>query len=158
MNGWQVNRNTPSVTLHPWSAINASITAVQLEKRKKDYSEEALKEQTANKIDEIDADVHLFTDGSTSGKQENGGAGIAIMDRYGNSLQEESHPAGKYCASYDGECVAMIKSLNWIKDEHENNKSNLTASKDELKYAIFTDSESLTNDQTNGKTNMSGCT
>ena len=37
------------------------------------------------------------------------------------------------CSSYDGECVAMKTALEWIEDHN----------KDDLVYAIFTDSLSL---------------
>jgi len=46
------------------------------------------------KIAEIDADVELYTDGSTSGEQQNGGAGVFAQDKLGNILLEVWKAAG----------------------------------------------------------------
>ena len=34
--------------------------------------------------------------------------------RSGNLIHEESHPAGKPCSSYTGECITMLRALKWI--------------------------------------------
>ena len=86
------------------------------------------------KIAEIDADVELYTDGSTSGEQQNGGAGVFAQDKLGNVLLEVWKAAGTLCSSYDGECVAMRTALEWIEADDRGDS----------KYAIFTDSLSLT--------------
>ena len=49
---------------------------------------------TEVKIAEINADVELYTDGSTSGVQVNGGAGIFVQDSRGNVLLEKAMTAG----------------------------------------------------------------
>ena len=104
-----------------------------LESKKSAFTQEELKEITLNKIAEIDAEVEIYTDGSTSGDQTNGGAGIHIRSKDGKVIAEISTPAGKYCSSYDGEGVTMIKAIQWITEKNENNK----------RFAIYTDSRSL---------------
>ena len=128
----QIMRDIPRVTLHPWSSTYVAITAVQLEKKKEEYQKEELKQETSKKIEEINADILVFTDGSTSGEQENWGAGIAIMDRKGSFIHEESHPAGIHCSSYDGECLAMLKAIRWIKEKDEANKNMLLTTRQPL--------------------------
>ena len=46
---------------------------------------------------------------------------------------EKSIPAGSLCSSYDGESVACLEALRWIENQRQ-----------DVKYAIFTDSKSLT--------------
>ena len=69
--------------------MNATITGVELEKNKEDYTLEELARETEEKIAEIDADIELYTDGSTSGNQQKGGAGVFAQDWNGNTLHEE---------------------------------------------------------------------
>ena len=54
-----------------------------------------MRELTEKKIQAINADIQIYTDGSTSGEQKNGEAGIYIQDREGNVIYEEFKPAGK---------------------------------------------------------------
>jgi ribonuclease HI len=134
-------RDIPSVKIHPWSNINATITSVQLETNKADYKKEELKQETIRKIKEVNADILIFTDGSTSEKQENGGAGVFILDREGNTLHEESYPAGKLCSSYDAECVAMLRSIVWIKDHGGTSRDNSWATQQINQPLINTNSQ-----------------
>ena len=55
--------------------IGATITKVTLDKNKEAYTLEELARLPEIKIAEIDSDVEIFTDGSTSGTQQRGGAG-----------------------------------------------------------------------------------
>ena len=87
---------------------------VALGKKKEEYSKEELKNLTLLKINAIDAEIRVYTDGSTDANQENGGAGVFIESREGATLYEASFPAGRYCSSYTGECVAALKALEWI--------------------------------------------
>ena len=89
---------------------------------------------TELKMADIDDEIEVFTDRSTSRDQKNRSTGIFVQDRNGNDLLEKSKPTGSICSSYDGECVARLKSINWIQMENNN----------EQKYAIFTDLLSLT--------------
>ena len=50
------------------------IAGVELEMKKERYSQTELARMTEEKIAEINADVELYTDGSSSGRQQNGGA------------------------------------------------------------------------------------
>ena len=129
----KINRNIERTSVDPMTPLNIEITEVSLEKKKECYSEQELRQRTELKIAEVDADVEIFTDGSTSGNQQNGGAGIFIQDRTGSTLLEMSKPAGSLCSSYDGESVACIEALRWINEQEDQKKT----------YAIFTDSKSL---------------
>ena len=127
------NRDIEKAMVDPMTPLSLEITEVQLEKRKSEYSADELRRMTDIKIAEVDADVEIYTDGSTAGDQKNGGAGIFAQDRNGNTLMEKARPAGKLCSSYDGESVACLEAVKWIEEKGE----------DGLKYAIFTDSLSL---------------
>ena len=129
----QMNRETPKTTTNPMMKLSATMTAVELKKSKDQYTLPELARETELKIAEVDADIELYTDGSTSGKQQNGGAGIFAQDRNGNTVHEDFKPAGALCSSYDGECVAMLMALEWIEERNQ----------PEQHYAIFTDSLSL---------------
>ena len=54
---------------------------VNLEKKKTDYSEAELKEMAMARIEEISKGLEIYTDGSRSGKQENGGAGVYVWSK-----------------------------------------------------------------------------
>ena len=78
---------------------------MKLEKKKSEYSSEALRQAALEKIETFDDVSHIiYTDGSTSGRQENGGAGMMIQDADGQVVHEASFPAGAKCSSYTGEC------------------------------------------------------
>ena len=83
-----ININTPKVLLDPMITIKAKMTQVELTKKKRNYTPTELARKTDEKIAEIDADVEIFTDGSASGSQQRGGAGIFAQDRNGNVLLE----------------------------------------------------------------------
>ena len=128
-----MNRSTPRVVSNPMMATKAKIDKVELTKTKDRYTLEELARETEIKIAEGDADIEIYTDGSTSGNQQKGGAGVFAQDRNGNTLLEDYKAAGAICSSYDGECVAMIMALDWIEMRKEPGVS----------YAIYTDSRSL---------------
>ena len=83
-----LNRNTPSTNTDPMLSLAASIQRVKLTKKKEEYPIQELARLAEMKIAEIDAEVEIFTDGSTSGQQMNGGAGVFVQDRNGNTLHE----------------------------------------------------------------------
>ena len=128
-----VCRDIKKAAVQPMKPLNIEITEVALEKKKDEYSKDELRRRTEIRIAEIDADVEIYTDGSTDGKQKNGGAGIFIQDKNGTVLLEKAKPAGSLCSSYDGESVACLEALQWIE------KNGIEGSR----YAIFTDSLSL---------------
>ena len=130
-----LNRKMPKTATNPMMSMKAKIEYVHLTKSKDQYTLSELGLESDRKIGEVDADVELFTDGSTSGDQQKGGAGVFVQDKSGNILHEEYKAAGAICSSYDGECVAMLMALEWIERKKE----------PETKYAIFTDSKSLVN-------------
>ena len=127
-----INRKTEKASVDPMTPLNISITEVKLEKKKECYTEQELRQQTECKIAEIDAEIEIFTDGSTAGNQQNGGAGVFAQDKNGNTLLEMSKPAGSMCSSYDGETVACIEALRWISSQSS-----------QKSYAIYTDSKSM---------------
>ena len=133
-----LNRNTPKIHTNPMMKTGATITKVTLDKNKETYILEDLARLTEIKIAEIDPDVKIFTDGSTSGTQQRGGAGMFAQDKNGVTLFEDKRAAGALRSSYKGECVAMMMALEWITKEERG----------DVKYAIYTESLSLIN--TNG--------
>ena len=129
----QMNRNIGKATVYPMSPLNLTITEVKLTKKKDEHTKEELQRLTECKIAEIDAEVEVYTDGSTAGNQQNGGAGVFIQDRNGNTLLERAVPAGRLCSSYDGESAAFLEALKWVEESNQEG----------AKVAIYTDSLSL---------------
>ena len=126
-------RETTTPRVEPWLSLpNLRFEVVQLEKKKEDYKKEELREMSIEKISTLNKDVNVYTDGSTSGKQTRGGAGIFIENNNGDILHKESRPAGKLCSSYTGECVALLMAFEWIATQPT-----------VLDYLICTDSKSL---------------
>ena len=117
---------------------NISLKKVQLDKRKSEYLPLELQEIANQQIRQVEADVYLFTDGSTSGNQECGGAGVYIEDQQGQPLAEFQEPAGARCSSYGGECVAMLRAALWIEEREQESEQS-------ARFLILTDSESLVN-------------
>ena len=85
-----------------------------MDKPKNKYTEEELLVISTMKINSLEREITVYTDGSTDGHQEKGGAGVYIHDATHSTILEESYPAGRYCSSYGGECVAMLKALEWL--------------------------------------------
>ena len=100
----------------PWSKAKCEFDAVELDRRKDEYTQEELKRIAMNKIESLFAEVIIYTDGSTSGNQENGGAGMYIEDGRSGECHEASFPAGKLSSSYGAEGVAMLKAMEWIRE------------------------------------------
>ena len=123
MNNMAVKREIPKHHLPPWKRLDLlTVDAVALEKPKEEYTSEELKRLSMEKIQSFDTETTIYTDGSTSGAQVDGGAGILIMDENGRTLLEASYPAGSLCSSYTGECVEMLRALEWLQI---NNMSSL---------------------------------
>ena len=60
----------------PWRITKLRFDKFPLDKKKEEYTKEELTERTEEKIRMLDAKAILYTDGSTSDKQGNGGAGM----------------------------------------------------------------------------------
>jgi ribonuclease HI len=107
----------------PWRNFpQLCVEYVELEKKKSEYSSEALKQAALDRIETFEELSHIiYTDGSTSGTQENGGAGMLVQDADGNVVHEASFPAGAKCSSYTGESVAFLEAIRWI---HEKGKES----------------------------------
>ena len=129
-------REERTAPLAPWRVLTQlNVEYVELERKKSEYRPEELKQLTLEKIETYDPDFYIFTDGSTDGKQENGGAGMYIEDRWNEVVAEKSFPAGVLCSSYTGECVAMLEAIKWTQE--------MQSEMDTLKVLICTDSRSL---------------
>ena len=76
------------------------------------HKPEHLKQIMMEKIQSMEPNLTIYTHGSTSEEQENGGAGVTIWDSNDNLLGEISVPAGALCSSYTGECVALLEAIN----------------------------------------------
>jgi ribonuclease HI len=117
MDSLNIEREETTPPMVPWAKLTNVITdAVALEKKKSEHSEDELRTLSLRKINSIATVNRIYTDGSTNEHQENGGAGIFVETEGGEVLYEASFPAGKWCSSYTGECVAALKALEWIRD------------------------------------------
>ena len=77
--------------LPPWMRHdNLTIAYTPLQKKKSDYQPEELKSIALQKILSYNAKTTIYTDGSTSGKQENGGAGVFIIAYEGEEILKSS--------------------------------------------------------------------
>ena len=104
----------------PWVQYNnVMIDKVKLTKKKTEYTNEQLKALATAKIESYTTNYKIYTDGSTDGKQVNGGAGTHVEDAQGREVARYEDPAGKLCSSYGGECVAMHRACTWIKEKEE---------------------------------------
>ena len=63
-----MNRETPKTATIPMMKLNATMIVVELNKSKDQYMLLELARETELKIAEVDTDIGLYTDGSTSGK------------------------------------------------------------------------------------------
>lgn len=100
----------------PWRTAGIEFEKVELEEKKSSYTEQELREKALKKIEEVKTVLRLYTDGSTSGNQEKGGAGLYVTDGEDHEIHQAFFPAGELCSSFQAECIAMAKALDWIKD------------------------------------------
>ena len=104
----------------PWTQFNnVMIDKVELTKKKTEYSNEQLKVLATTKIESYTTNYTIYTDGSTDGKQVDGGAGTYVEDAQGREVARYEDPAGKLCSSYGGECFPMHRASTWIKEKEE---------------------------------------
>ena len=54
-------------------------------------------------VGKIETEVIIFTDGSTDGSQNKGGAGVYIKDRRTDQEMRLCYAAGEICSSYGAE-------------------------------------------------------
>ena len=114
MEKWDIQRDITTGPTAPWMTIdNIDVQYVPLEKKKTEYTTEQLREIANAKISEFNVPVKIFVDGSTSGNQLNGGAGIYVTTEE-EKLHEECLSAGKFCSSFSAECCAFLQALIWI--------------------------------------------
>ena len=100
--------------LPPWRVTKMHFEEVKLEKSKDQYTLEELKRRADERVKEITSEVVIFTDGSTDGNQNKGGAGVFIHDRRNDVKERLSYPAGEICSSYGAEGVALLRALEWL--------------------------------------------
>ena len=104
--------------LPPWRETGLTFEEIKLEKKKGEYSAEELRRLTEARIKDLDTEVVIYTDGSTDGNQNRGGAGVYVQDRRGDREERMSFAAGEICSSYGAESVALLRALEWI-EEHQ---------------------------------------
>ena len=120
MKDLNIVRETTLPHLPPWTRLDQlKLDKVLLDRPKSEYKSDELRELSMAKIRSFTTDVIIYTDGSTDDLQENGGAGVFIEDASGLPMLEASFPAGKLCSSYTGECVALLRALEWLQDHHK---------------------------------------
>ena len=73
--------------LPPWKETKFQFEEVKLKKRKEDHTTEELKLLADEAVEMIESEVIIFTDGSTDGNQNRGGAGVYIRDRRHGSTE-----------------------------------------------------------------------
>ena len=100
--------------LEPWKRTQLKFEAVPLEKPKEQYTKTELKTRTEEMITNMEADLMIWTDGSTSGSQERGGAGVLIQDKRTGTTERLCFAAGAICSSFGAEGVAMLRALEWL--------------------------------------------
>ena len=71
---------------------------------------------TDSKLEEMEIDLWIWTDGSTDANQERGGAGVFVEDKRTGETERLSFAAGAICSSYGAEGVAMLRALEWLED------------------------------------------
>ena len=96
----------------PWKQANINLEAVELENKKSEYTEGELNRRAIEKNTELRKNLEIYTDGSTIGRHEKGGAGVFIRDSDGVKISEESIAAGAVCSSYTAEARALSKALD----------------------------------------------
>ena len=115
MRNLRIVRETTTHHLPPWKNLDMLTTdVVPLERPKDEYTPEELKDISLEKIRSFESEFIIYTDGSTSGSQLDGGAGVLVLDNNGHTTLEASYPAGSFCSSYTGECVALLRALEWL--------------------------------------------
>ena len=79
MKEYEVVRESSRKMIPPWQELGINIEQVSMPRKKEEMTREEMFRLTEEKIESLKADVHLYTDGSTSGLQENGGAGVYTL-------------------------------------------------------------------------------
>jgi len=92
--------------LAPWRETKLQFEEVKLCKRKEEYTVQELKQMADECVGKIETEVIIFTDGSTDGSQNKGGAGVYIKDRRTDQELRLCYAAGEICSSYGAERVA----------------------------------------------------
>ena len=87
MNDMEIHREIQAKPVPPWYEIGIIFERVELEKKKESYSNEELRTRAMEKIASLAFQVTIYTDGSTDGKQENGGVATIPFRRVASRLQ-----------------------------------------------------------------------
>ena len=92
-----IKRDITSPPTPPWrSQPRLEVQYIQFVGRKADHKPEHLKQITMEKIQSMEPNLTIYTDGSTSGEQENGRVGVTIWNSNDNVLEEISQPSNGY--------------------------------------------------------------
>jgi len=135
------DETTPPIP--PWRKFPClKVEYVALEKKKSEYTSEALRSMSMEKIRSYNVSHIIYTDGSTGGDQTKGGAGVLVEDDEGFPIIEKSYPAGAYCSSFTGESVAFLEAIRWIKSylDPQPTRHNVLVCSDSMSLAQALDS------------------
>ena len=132
--------------LAPWRTTGLLFDEVKLSKKKDQYTTEELKRLTEARIQEINSEVVIYTDGSTGGNQELGGAGVFIIDTRTGTETRERHAAGSICSSYAAEGVAFLKALEWLEEKNPTGSATICTDSMFLHSALSNDDRKDTED------------
>ena len=114
--------------LAPWRETKLRFEEVKLSKKKEDYTTQELKQLADESVGKVETEVVIFTDGSTDGHQNRGGAGVYIRDRRTDREERLSYAAGEICSSYGAEGVALFRALEWLDTNKPNSATICTDS------------------------------
>ena len=67
-------------------------------------------------VKDTNTDVVIYTDGSTDGNKNRGGAGLYIQDRKTQEEVKLSFAAGAIFSSYGAEGVALLRAMEWLEE------------------------------------------
>jgi len=124
-------------SIPPWKEIanvtyNTDLTTPISKKNTKDEQKKA----AIKDMEGINADVEIYTDGSTTDCRD-GGAGVTIKIRDESQEVEGTAAAGAYTSSYRAEMIAVRKSLEMVTDLQDQGRI-----KADHTLALYTDSRS----------------
>ena len=96
----------------PWMKISIELKVLSTTKKGEKWIFKRWTHQESS--DELRKDVEIYTDGSTSGRQEKRGAGVCIRAGNGYTIAGGTIPARAICSSCTMKSRALLKALHWV--------------------------------------------
>ena len=113
--------DTHTTWLLPWQETSGiQITAKPPNMPKRTEAPELRKQRALEATDKYQTDVTVWTDGSVQENQQNGGAGIFLIDNLQNTSHDMKQPAGAICSSTRAELVAIETALSNLPESYKN--------------------------------------